>query len=115
EVCNGAEAGVAAAGVVHREAESAVAEGLEVLLEARVVLDRGPLGDLEHDAARVIDAEIGRVEIAERRVVEVVRVDVQEEVLALLQLVENAFHRAPAQQSTQLPDQVCFLCDLEEN
>jgi hypothetical protein len=52
---------------------------------------------------------------AERGVVEVVRVDVEEEELAVLQFIDDARHCAPAQQPAQLPHHVRLFGDLEED
>ena len=80
EVGDRAEARVAAARVVDGEAEAALAERLEPLAEFRVVLDRRALGDLDDDALRILDFVL-----VERRIAEVVRVDVEEQQLVRLQ------------------------------
>src|SRR5690606_37078251 len=115
QVGDGAESGVAAACIVDGEAEATLAEGGEVLLEARVVLDRGALRDFENDPAGVVDAELTRIEVAELRVVEVVGVDVEEEELILLEVREDALDGALPEQAAELPDEVGLFGYLEED
>src|SRR4051812_45858875 len=80
EVRNGAESGVAAAGVVHREPKSFIAERLEALAELGIILDRRALSDLDDDTLGILDFVL-----VERGIGEVMWIDVQEEQLVRLE------------------------------
>src|ERR1041385_1617056 len=74
EIRDRAETGVAAARVVDGETEAAFAKDAEALAEFWVVLDRRALGDLDDHSFRIFD-----LILIERRIAEVMRVDVEEE------------------------------------
>src|SRR6185312_15923052 len=85
QVRDRAQSGVATPRVVDGEAKAALAERSQPLAKFRIVLDRGALGDLEDDAARV-----DRVQHAEAGIREIVWIDVEEEqLLALQQLLRT--------------------------
>ncbi len=87
-----------------------MAEALEPLAKSRVVLDGRALGDLDDHAPR-----IDEVELAERRIREVVRIHVQEEELTVHQAIAHALQRAQATEAAQLPEKIRFGRHLEHH
>ena len=79
EVGDRAQPRVAAARVVDRETEAPLAEETQAFAEFRVVLDRRAFGDLDDHALGIL-----YLVLVERRIAEIVRVDVQKEQLVWL-------------------------------
>src|SRR4029078_95266 len=101
QIGNRAEAGVAAAGVVDGETKTALAEQAEPLSEIGVVFDRRSLGDLDDHALRIL-----HLVLVERRIAEVVRIDVQKQQLVRLQTRLDSLDRAAPAQTAELPDEI---------
>src|SRR5689334_19033740 len=100
EVRDGTETGIAAPGVVHREAVPTLAERLETLTELRIILDGCPLRNLDDHATRIRHLTI---ELTELRVDEIMRIDVEEQQLAVREVMLHGFDRLAATQPTELP------------
>ena len=73
EVRDRPESRVAAAGIVNGKPKARLPERPQTLPEFRIILDRRPFGDLDDDAVRML-----HFVFVERRIIEIVRVDIEE-------------------------------------
>src|SRR5206468_1333995 len=75
-----------------------------------IVLDRRSLGDLDDDPFRIL-----HLVLVERRIAEVMRVDVEEQQLAGLEVRIHPLDRAAATQPAQLPHEIRLGGDVEHH